>query len=104
MPILTTNPTDLTLLKEYSYHSTLDAFELIQKFSLEQIQWKNISVEARAQKVKKVAAQLLLQKAQLAKQATLEMVRAQGGIVGWTAIAEEVLKGLEQWQPAKALV
>jgi len=38
------------------------------------------------------------------KQATLEMVRAQGGIVGWTAIAAEVLKGLEQWQPAKALV
>jgi biuret amidohydrolase len=38
------------------------------------------------------------------KQATLEMVRAQGGIVGWTTIAAEVLKGLEQWQPAKALV
>ncbi len=38
------------------------------------------------------------------KQATLEMVRAQGGIVGWTAIAVEVLKGLKQWQPAKALV
>ncbi|MCY7390881.1 MAG: cysteine hydrolase [Leptolyngbyaceae cyanobacterium CAN_BIN12] len=38
------------------------------------------------------------------KQATLEMVRAQGGIVGWTAIAAEVLKGLKQWQPAKALV
>lgn len=29
------------------------------------------------------------------KQATLEMVRAQGGIVGWTAIAEQVLAGLE---------
>jgi nicotinamidase-related amidase len=28
------------------------------------------------------------------KQATLEMVRAQGGIVGWTAIAEQVLTGL----------
>ena len=38
------------------------------------------------------------------KQATLEMVRAQGGIVGWTAIAAEVLNGLKQWQPAKALV
>ena len=38
------------------------------------------------------------------KQATLEMVRAQGGIVGWTAIAAEVLNGLKQWQPTKALV
>ncbi len=28
------------------------------------------------------------------KQATLEMVRAQGGIVGWTATAEQVLAGL----------
>ncbi|UIE36049.1 cysteine hydrolase family protein [Leptodesmis sichuanensis] len=30
------------------------------------------------------------------KQATLEMVRAQGGIVGWTATAERVLQGLKQ--------
>ena len=29
------------------------------------------------------------------KQATLEMVRAQGGIVGWTATAAQVLAGLE---------
>jgi biuret amidohydrolase len=36
------------------------------------------------------------------KQATLEMVRAQGGIVGWTATAAEVLAGLHQWQPALA--
>lgn len=32
------------------------------------------------------------------KQATLEMVRAQGGIVGWTATADQVLQGLQQWQ------
>lgn len=38
------------------------------------------------------------------KQATLEMVRAQGGIVGWTATAAEVLKGLEQWKPSTVLV
>jgi nicotinamidase-related amidase len=38
------------------------------------------------------------------KQSTLEMVRAQGGIVGWTAPAAAVLKGLEAWKPAKALV
>lgn len=38
------------------------------------------------------------------KQATLEMVRAQGGIVGWTATAAQVLAGLRQWQPSKALV
>lgn len=31
------------------------------------------------------------------KQATLAMVRAQGGIVGWTATADQVLAGLEQW-------
>ncbi|MBE9139660.1 cysteine hydrolase [Nodosilinea sp. LEGE 07088] len=30
------------------------------------------------------------------KQATLEMVRAQGGIVGWTATAEQVMAGLKQ--------
>jgi nicotinamidase-related amidase len=30
------------------------------------------------------------------KQATLDMVRAQGGIVGWTATAEQVLAGLAQ--------
>ena len=28
------------------------------------------------------------------KQATLEMVRAQGGIVGWTATADQVLAAL----------
>jgi biuret amidohydrolase len=31
------------------------------------------------------------------KQATLEMVRAQGGIVGWTATTADVLAGLEAW-------
>lgn len=31
------------------------------------------------------------------KQATLEMVRAQGGIVGWTAKTEAVLQGLRSW-------
>lgn len=38
------------------------------------------------------------------KQATLEMVRAQGGIVGWTATAEPVLSGLRQWKLAQSLV
>lgn len=37
------------------------------------------------------------------KQATLEMVRAQGGIVGWTATTAQVLQGLEQWQAKKVL-
>jgi nicotinamidase-related amidase len=32
------------------------------------------------------------------KQSTLAMIRAQGGIVGWTATAEEVLQGLAQLQ------
>jgi nicotinamidase-related amidase len=32
------------------------------------------------------------------KQATLAMVRAQGGIVGWTATTEEVLTGLKLWK------
>jgi nicotinamidase-related amidase len=32
------------------------------------------------------------------KQATLEMIRAQGAIVGWTATADEVLRALEQRQ------
>ncbi len=31
------------------------------------------------------------------KQSTLEMVRAQGGIVGWTAPATNVLQALEKW-------
>jgi biuret amidohydrolase len=31
------------------------------------------------------------------KQATLEMVRAQGGIVGWTATSAEVIQTLETW-------
>lgn len=31
------------------------------------------------------------------KQATLEMIRAQGGIVGWTATSEAVLQGLESY-------
>lgn len=33
------------------------------------------------------------------KQMTLAMVRAQGGIVGWTSTAAEVLKALESWKP-----
>jgi nicotinamidase-related amidase len=33
------------------------------------------------------------------KQYTLEMIRAQGGIVGWTAPAANVLQALEKWQP-----
>ncbi|HEY9764393.1 MAG TPA: isochorismatase family cysteine hydrolase [Trichocoleus sp.] len=32
------------------------------------------------------------------KQSTLEMVRAQGGIVGWTATADQVLAGLQAWR------
>ncbi len=32
------------------------------------------------------------------KQATLEMVRAQGGIVGWTTTTDRVLKGLQAWR------
>jgi biuret amidohydrolase len=32
------------------------------------------------------------------KQATLEMIRAQGAIVGWTATADDVLQALEQCQ------
>ncbi len=38
------------------------------------------------------------------KQSTLEMVRAQGGIVGWTSTAAEVLQALKAWKPSKALV
>ncbi|MBD1845477.1 cysteine hydrolase [Cyanobacteria bacterium FACHB-63] len=34
------------------------------------------------------------------KQATLEMVRAQGGIIGWTATTDEVLQGLRSWKAA----
>jgi nicotinamidase-related amidase len=34
------------------------------------------------------------------KAATLEMVRAQGGIVGWTATAAQCLVGLQQWKGA----
>lgn len=37
------------------------------------------------------------------KRATLEMVRAQGGIVGWTSITQEVLSGLATWQEARKL-
>ena len=32
------------------------------------------------------------------KQATLAMVRAQGGIIGWTATTDRVLKGLQAWR------
>ncbi|MBD1824576.1 cysteine hydrolase [Cyanobacteria bacterium FACHB-DQ100] len=32
------------------------------------------------------------------KQATLEMMRAQGGIVGWTATTDQVLEGLRSWK------
>ena len=32
------------------------------------------------------------------KQICLEMVRAQGGIVGWTATAEQVIQSLEAWK------
>ncbi|NJL87526.1 MAG: cysteine hydrolase [Leptolyngbyaceae cyanobacterium SM1_1_3] len=34
------------------------------------------------------------------KQATLEMICAQGGIVGWCGSSEQVLAGLKQFQPA----
>jgi biuret amidohydrolase len=33
------------------------------------------------------------------KQSTIEMVRAQGGIVGWTGTATDILQGLEGHQP-----
>jgi nicotinamidase-related amidase len=36
------------------------------------------------------------------KQATLEMVRAQGGIVGWTATSANVLEALSEWATATA--
>jgi nicotinamidase-related amidase len=38
------------------------------------------------------------------KQSTLEMVRAQGGIVGWTASAANVLQALQEWQPSGKVV
>jgi len=38
------------------------------------------------------------------KQATLEMICAQGGIIGWTATAAKVLQGLENWQVKLTLV
>lgn len=38
------------------------------------------------------------------KQSTLEMVRAQGGIVGWTAPTANVLEALEQWQPSQNVI
>jgi len=31
------------------------------------------------------------------KRSTLEMVRAQGGIIGWTASVDRVLQGLQSW-------
>jgi len=37
------------------------------------------------------------------KQATLDMVTAQGGIVGWTATADQVQDGLRQWLAQTAL-
>jgi nicotinamidase-related amidase len=36
------------------------------------------------------------------KQATLEMVRAQGGIVGWTATSADVLEAFREWTAATA--
>lgn len=36
------------------------------------------------------------------QQATLAMVRAQGGIVGWTATSDQVLAGIATWQAAQA--
>lgn len=33
------------------------------------------------------------------KQSTLEMVRAQGGIVGWTSTTPSILQALEKWNP-----
>jgi len=38
------------------------------------------------------------------KQSTLAMVRAQGGIVGWTAPAAAVLEGLKVWKGSEVLV
>jgi nicotinamidase-related amidase len=38
------------------------------------------------------------------KQATLEMVRAQGGIVGWTATVEQVLAGLKTYRSYKPCI
>jgi hypothetical protein len=32
------------------------------------------------------------------KQSTLDMIVAQGGIVGWTASAANVLQALEKWK------
>ena len=37
------------------------------------------------------------------KQICLEMIRAQGGIVGWTATAEQVIHGLNQWKQSQVL-
>jgi nicotinamidase-related amidase len=38
------------------------------------------------------------------KQSTLDMVRAQGGIVGWTASAAAVLEALERWKLAETQI
>ena len=73
MPFKTINPSDQSVLAEYSFHSREEAFDQIQKFSDLQNDWKNFKIEDRAIAVKKVASQLRVQKNQLARQATLEM-------------------------------
>ncbi len=73
MSIKLINPANNSVLAEYQHISLNDAFEKIQKISLVQNQWKKMSVQDRAQVIKKLAARLRGQKEVLSKQATLEM-------------------------------
>ena len=73
MQIKTTNPSNQEFLKTYELHSISEAFEKIRAFASRQEKWKEVSVEKRAQTIKKIAQQLRTQKDLLAKQATLEM-------------------------------
>lgn len=73
MPIQTVNPSNQNIIAQYQTHSIQEALEKIREFSKQQAEWKELSVEVRAQTLKKLGANLLSQKEVFAKQAALEM-------------------------------
>jgi nicotinamidase-related amidase len=93
------------------YHTGLD--ELLQSHHITHLLFTGVTTEVCVQTTMREANDrgyecLLIEDATESyfpdfKQATLAMVRAQGGIIGWTATVDQVMVGLESWASESAL-
>ncbi|MGE0632318.1 MAG: NAD-dependent succinate-semialdehyde dehydrogenase [Pseudobdellovibrionaceae bacterium] len=73
MKYSTQNPTDLTVLREYNYHSNSEILSFINESYSSWVAWRNSSFSKRSESMLQLAEGLRAQKKELARLAALEM-------------------------------